>query len=640
MGSNCSSEKNRMSEAIAIKLEELGNLYCDAGDTEVGLSLKELAHSPDRAGSLRSALLEDTSLHRVKKHLKNSVEDPLHDPSQQLLESIISTNNQRLSNHQIHKILDISRQWDRNLQEISQVKMMVSKWLTEPSSFYGLLICQHKSSQIDLLKLCIEQYEQIEDEQKVNPIRRRVILTTIYETVEKEEQRLRRESKVKKRTTSTANYAQPFRSQAIDALAHRLWDSQKVSPKDFSQRKKRLLRMARFGEKWSFIRPAGLLLGLGGSSQSFEHKKWSVFEIQAINELLCTFKIYSLLPTLEAAFQAIKAQYSNGITTTGTEHKTVLLSLPDPHLSISSPNSIDALLNAADYIAGSTQSQQLPTAGNSSIQITNGAVLNSYEQDSIVGEHAEFGSNRGVKRGLESQTEACDPSSKQRRINSFSDLDSSLSQSTKEITQNQGGAIVNLTLGSANTSTIVQAEGVERHTIDSSIGATNKQREIELVFTNPQKEKLNNNLQEPFRSLVMAKYQSGLGDYQQCIVAMFPRDWKQDVTFSITVDRKAGFEMIQMFDLQWSPQVQSVRSQVWQYSDVPIENLHLLGDSFYQAVIRTRKYQSALGHRCACVYAFTSSTDDDDITFSIMVDRDSGQKLRDMFGLQPMEISL
>ncbi|KAF7857270.1 hypothetical protein EAF04_009511 [Stromatinia cepivora] len=127
MGSNCSNEKYRMSEAIAIKLEELGNLYCDAGDAEVGLSLKELAHSPDRARSLRSALLEDTSLCGAKKHPKNNVEDPLHDPSQQLLESIISTNNQRLSNHEVRKILDISRQWDRDPQDISHLKVIVSK---------------------------------------------------------------------------------------------------------------------------------------------------------------------------------------------------------------------------------------------------------------------------------------------------------------------------------------------------------------------------------------------------------------------------------------------------------------------------------------------------------------------------------
>ncbi|ESZ90801.1 hypothetical protein SBOR_8806 [Sclerotinia borealis F-4128] len=456
-----------MSEAIATKLEELGNLYCDTGDTEVGLLLKELARSPDRARSLRSALLENTSLYTTNKHLENSVESSSHNPSQQLLESIISTDNKQLSKHQIDRILDITRLWDRDPQDISYLKVMISKWSTEPSSFYGQLIYEHKPDQISLLKLCIEQYKQIEDEAKVNSIRRRVILVIIFEAVKKEKQELLRKSKMKKRIPSTANYAQPLRSQAIDALAHRLWDSQKVSPEDFSQKKTRLLRMARCGEKWSVIKPAGLILGLEGNSQSFEQKKWSMLEIQAINELLCTFKIYSLLPTLEAAFQTIKAQCSPTIT--ATEHETVryqspgnfpeqsvqqndhyprwdaIPPLPNPHPSTtgrepaintnpanfnSNPISIDALLNPVDYIAGSTQSRQLAIARNLPIQITNGAVLSGYGQDSTAGEHAEFGSSRGKKRGLESQTEARDSPSKQRRIHSFSGLDSSLSQSS------------------------------------------------------------------------------------------------------------------------------------------------------------------------------------------------------------------
>ncbi|ESZ89572.1 hypothetical protein SBOR_10041 [Sclerotinia borealis F-4128] len=577
-----------MSEAIATKLEELGNLYYDTGDTEVGLSLKELAHSPDRARSLRSALLENTSLYTTNKHLENSIESSSHNPSQQLLESIISTDNKRLSKYQIHRILDVTRLWDRDPQGISYLKVMISKWSTEPSSFYGQLMYEHKPNQISLLKLCIEQFKQIEDEAKVNSIRRKVILVIIFEAVKKEEQELLRKSKIKKRTLSTANYTQPFRSQAIDALAHRLWDSQKVSPKDFSLKRTRLLRMARFGEKWSVIKPAGLILGLGGNSQSFELKKWSILEIQAINELLCTFKLYSLLPTLEAAFQTIKSVQQN-------DHYSrwdAIPPLPNPHPPTtgrepainanpanfnSNPISIDALLNPADYIAGSTQSQQLAIARNSPIQITNGAVLSGYGQDSTAGEHAEFGSSKREKRGLESLAEADDLLSQRKRFK------------------------------------------------------TNPSHELEFIYSYAQKEKLASNLQEPFPTPVIAEY------HPECIRAMFPYNIDEDVRISIIVNNdEAAYKIIETLDLQKQPQGHSP-SLIQLYSNMPKEKLWILGDLFSKRSTLSRRYRLETGPRSTCVSAFASGgsgTDDNKITFFIMVDQKSGSELANLFGMK------
>lgn len=168
-----------------------------------------------------------------------------------------------------------------------------------------------------------------------------------------------------------------------------------------------------------------------------------------------------------------------------------------------------------------------------------------------------------------------------------------------------------------------------------------KQIVIEFVFSNPHKEKVNSNLEEPFRSPIIARFQSDLDNCQECIMAMFPRNWKQDVTFSITVDRKAGFDMIGMFDLQPLPKVQSARGQVQQYSNMPIGKLDLLGHSLHEGTICTGIYKSASGSRCSCVYAFFSDgTDDTDIRFSIMVDWESGLQSMDKLGLQHMTESL
>ncbi|PQE15167.1 hypothetical protein CJF30_00011400 [Rutstroemia sp. NJR-2017a BBW] len=340
----------------------------------------------------------------------------------------------------------------------------------------------------------------------------------------------------------------------------------------------------------------------------------------------------------------------------------VVPSLPGPHSSIpgrestidtnpigSNNNSIsiDALLNAADYITGTPQSQQLSTIGNPSIQIASEAVLSGHEQNSTADEQAEIGSSN--TRGLEAQAKAYSPPSTRRRLGSFSESGLSLPQLSSGITGDGEIAVGSTILGNTNISVVSQAEDarqigvtqtVEGDTLDSSIGAlwsTDQEREIEFVYSNPQKENLERYLEEPFRTPIMARFQSGLGNHQQGIVAMFPRDWEQDVTFSFTVDRKAGFEMIRAFDLQYIPQAQSAQGQVQvqRYSDMPIEGLHLLGDCFYQATIRTTKSNSTSGSRCTCISAFISGgTDDDDITFSIMVDQKSGLRLIHMFGLQ------
>lgn len=144
-----------------------------------------------------------------------------------------------------------------------------------------------------------------------------------------------------------------------------------------------------------------------------------------------------------------------------------------------------------------------------------------------------------------------------------------------------------------------------------------------MIYDNPQKEYLERNLEGVFRSHIMARYQSGLGNYKQCIMMMFPRNWEQNVTVSIRVDRKAGFEIIGLLDLQPLSKVQTVQGQAQYYSNMLIERLNLLGPSLYAAIIGTGLYKSASGSRCSCIDVFFFD-DDDDIVFSIMVDQDVG----------------
>jgi hypothetical protein len=174
--------------------------------------------------------------------------------------------------------------------------------------------------------------------------------------------------------------------------------------------------------------------------------------------------------------------------------------LPGPHSSIPSREptietnptgsnnnsiSIDALLNAADNITGSPQSQQLSTTGNPSIQIASGAVLSGHEQDSTADEQAGIGSSN--TRGLEAQAKAHSPHSTRRRVGSFSESDLSLPLSSGTTWDGEIAAGSTI-LGNTNITVVSQAEDarqigvtqtVEGDTLDSSIGApwsTDQQR--------------------------------------------------------------------------------------------------------------------------------------------------------------------
>ncbi|KAF7878969.1 hypothetical protein EAF04_000171 [Stromatinia cepivora] len=152
----------------------------------------------------------------------------------------------------------------------------------------------------------------------------------------------------------------------------------------------------------------------------------------------------------------------------------------------SNPNSISTLLNAADYIAKSTQGQQQLSVKISSAPIASEVQLDDRGRDHVIIEQAEIGS-RGERRALESPAKEDGPPSKRSRVDTFQSHDSTLSQPSNVVTPAQEGAIGNSTPRDVYINVVSQTEGVrikaietiEVHTLDSSIRATNDQREIE-----------------------------------------------------------------------------------------------------------------------------------------------------------------
>ncbi|RFU25839.1 hypothetical protein B7463_g10498, partial [Scytalidium lignicola] len=76
MGSVISSDANTVPEEVAKKVKELGVLFCNAGDGEVGRVLQHISNSPDQLCSLRTAILQEAraSSHGGSEEPREAVE--------------------------------------------------------------------------------------------------------------------------------------------------------------------------------------------------------------------------------------------------------------------------------------------------------------------------------------------------------------------------------------------------------------------------------------------------------------------------------------------------------------------------------------------------------------------------------------
>ena len=170
--------------------------------------------------------------------------------------------------NKVSKILHVVQHWARHGTEISRLKEDAATWREDPSTFCGTT---NRRQHSDLISFYFHEYERIENEPKLNQLRRRIILVNTFNAIRKEEQHLRSAKKSKERIgkqiDSSSMQVASYRSKGINAIAQHVWGSQKLSPDEHKRRRGKLARMSRYGEKWNFIKPSGLILGLRGNSQ-------------------------------------------------------------------------------------------------------------------------------------------------------------------------------------------------------------------------------------------------------------------------------------------------------------------------------------------------------------------------------------
>ncbi|KFY36145.1 hypothetical protein V494_05268 [Pseudogymnoascus sp. VKM F-4513 (FW-928)] len=343
------ASKQAVPTEIATKLEELGSLFCGVGDKEVGQLLKLISTSCDLP-TLRN--------HLLRKQSRSSDDTRLKTDTELWLDNWASRRGEKLSDDEKSNILEVIRHWARSQLDTAQLKRNSSTWRKNPSSFCGTTPPQPVSSTPELVGLYFQEYEKIEETQKLDQVRRKIILLNTFMAVLSEERRiqaLKPERKKRKRFDLSAKEATPHprtgshRSSAINAIARRIWDHQNLSEHEYQRKRRKLTRMSRYGEKWSLIDPPALILGLGGNSQRFEQGKWSSHGMEALNDYLKTLPIYSeSLPILDGTLKVLNTEWSRHVKAQ-MQTPTIAQSYPQAasHLNDGVQSLMDALAQEA-----------------------------------------------------------------------------------------------------------------------------------------------------------------------------------------------------------------------------------------------------------------------------------------------------
>jgi hypothetical protein len=211
-------------------------------------------------------LLQNPSL---GQYPNNSPEpsEPTEPPQEELklwLTAFIAESGHKLSDEQISRILRVIQPWTRSAADHTRLEADALNWAKDPSTFCGTRTRGPIRNDFDLIDFYCDAYEQNEKTPRLYPMRRKVILIKTFELVQKEENDLRRRKKLQQRkkqqkeasSTRTATY----RTRAIEAIAKRAWE--KLSNEEYMQKREQLVRMVRFGEKWSKIKHKSLTLSL------------------------------------------------------------------------------------------------------------------------------------------------------------------------------------------------------------------------------------------------------------------------------------------------------------------------------------------------------------------------------------------
>ncbi len=163
-------------------------------------------------------------------------------------EAYRSPKGKALSKESVHRLAALASSFPSG-EEASQNEVeLEKKYAADPKSFWDLLSPPQESSTLSIIRHISESFDE---QESLNPIRRRIILSILFERVQSESHQLQAHGNKLQR-------GQTYKGVINDALLDSLWDNTDQSTK---RKRQRFCRNVRAGGKWKRLEP-GVLIGL------------------------------------------------------------------------------------------------------------------------------------------------------------------------------------------------------------------------------------------------------------------------------------------------------------------------------------------------------------------------------------------
>jgi hypothetical protein len=217
----------------------------------IGDRLRDILESPDQIQSLYRALAE--RLTRRKR------EDNSYSNRHTFFSEFRGSKGEHLCTTQVKDLVSLTRDWGLNIEDVERLSTCALIWSVTPEAFW---IGDQPDK--DLIQRCLNDLERIN---KVDPLKRKVILVTLSGEIEQERVRISNErngrvtSRKRKRKRADKCGRREFLTTAIQSIAQQRYSNAG------GDHAKHIRADSSYGWKWEQLRPIEIILGLPGAQR-------------------------------------------------------------------------------------------------------------------------------------------------------------------------------------------------------------------------------------------------------------------------------------------------------------------------------------------------------------------------------------
>ncbi|KAL9124282.1 MAG: hypothetical protein Q9217_006375 [Psora testacea] len=265
---------------------------------------QSLAHNLDRLGELLYVDV-DIGLSQLREGLPRMLRKsrPFDTSSDcaQFFETYELPGGKRLSTDSVRKLVGIASTFPSGTEAERNEQDFERKYGDDPESFWSLLSPPQDPSAISIIRHISESFNE---QNYLSPVRRRIILSVLFERVHSESQQIQANGNTLKR-------GQTFKAVANDTLLDCLWDTTDPSTK---RKRDQFLRNVRAGGKWTRFEP-GVLVGLADQQAwTTWEKSMNNKELKAIAEYMSSLPAYERWKRLSPLVSRLKSVFLSRLT--------------------------------------------------------------------------------------------------------------------------------------------------------------------------------------------------------------------------------------------------------------------------------------------------------------------------------------